>query len=98
MERTDETLTAAFAEVIRRRRVSAGLTQQQLAELADVSTRHISFVETNRRQPTMTIIAALSQGLGITLAEFAGEIEATWLAAKDVTGPEKLIERKPKRA
>ena len=36
----------------------------------------------------VTIIAALSQGLGITLAEFAGEIEATWLAARDVTGQE----------
>ena len=86
MDRTNDALTAAFAEVLLRRRRAANLTQEQLAEKADVSVRFISFLETKRRQPTLTIIAALSQGLGITLAEFAGEIEATWLAAKDVTG------------
>lgn len=86
MDRTDDALTAAFAEVLRRRRLAAGLTQEQLAAQADVSTRHISFMETQRRQPTLTIIAALSHGLGITLAEFAGDIEAT-RAAKDVSGP-----------
>ena len=86
MDRTNDALTAAFAEVLRRRRRAAALTQEQLAELADVSTRHISFLETQRRQPTLTIIAALSHGLGMTLEEFAGEIEATWRAAKDETG------------
>ena len=97
MDRTKDALTAAFAEVLRRRRRAIGLTQEQLAELADVSTRHISFLETQRRQPTLTIIAALSHGLGITLAELAGDIEATWLAAKDTTEPEMLTKRKAKR-
>lgn len=81
MDRTNEALTAAFAEVLRRRRITAGLTQEQLAELADVSVRHVSFLETQRRQPTLTIIAALSHGLGLTLAEFAGEVEAAWRGA-----------------
>lgn len=81
MDRTNKTLTVAFAEVLRRRRVAAGLTQEQLAELADVSVRHVSFLETKRRQPTLSVIAALSSGLGLTLAEFAGEIEAEWRAA-----------------
>lgn len=74
MDRTDEALTAAFAEVLRRRRRGVGLTQEQLAEQADVSVRFISFLETNRRQPTLTILAALSRGLSITLAEFASDI------------------------
>ena len=81
MDRNNEDLTAAFADVLRRRRVAAGLTQEQLAELADVSVRHVSFLETKRRQPTLSVIAALSSGLGLTLAEFAGEIEAEWRVA-----------------
>ena len=84
MDRTDEALTAAFAEVLRRRRQAAGLSQEKLAEQADVSVRFISFLENRRRQPTLTIIAALSRGLGITLAEFAGDIEAEVQAVKDV--------------
>jgi transcriptional regulator with XRE-family HTH domain len=84
MDRTDETLTAAFAEVLRRRRRAVGLTQEQLAEQADVSVRFISFLETNRRQPTLTILAALSRGLSITLAEFASDIEAELALAKHV--------------
>lgn len=88
MDRTNEALTAAFAAVLGRRRRAAGLTQEQLAETADVSARFIALLETRRRQPTLTMMAALSDGLGITLTEFAAEIEATWIAAKDVVGPE----------
>lgn len=84
MDRTDDALTAAFAEVLRRRRRATDLTQEQLAERAEVSVRFVSFLETKRRLPTLTIIAALSRGLGISLAEFAGDIEAELAAAKDV--------------
>lgn len=86
MDRTDEALAAAFAQTLRSKRLAAGLTQEQLAERADVSTRFISFLETQRRQPTLTAIAALSNGLGLTLAEFAGEIERALLVAKDSAG------------
>ena len=83
MERTNEALIRAFAEVLRRRRKAAGLTQEELASRADVSTRHISFLETARRQPTLTIMAALSEGLGVNLAEFAGEVEAEWRSGEE---------------
>jgi transcriptional regulator with XRE-family HTH domain len=69
---------------LRRRRRTAGLSQEKLAEQADVSVRFISFLETNRRQPTLSAMAALSRGLGVTLAEFAGDIEAELMAAKNV--------------
>ena len=49
-----------------------------------MSVRFISFLENGRRQPTLTVVVALSRGLGISLTEFAEDIEETWLAAKDV--------------
>ncbi|MBC7736832.1 MAG: helix-turn-helix transcriptional regulator [Candidatus Saccharibacteria bacterium] len=88
MDRTNEPLMSAFAEVLQRRRRAAGLTQEQLAEKADVSVRFISFLETRRRQPTLTVIAAISRGLGITMAEFAADIEATVAMAKGVRAPD----------
>ena len=63
-------------------------TQEQFAERADVSVRFISFLETNRRQPTLTMIAAISYGLGITMAGFAADIEATVAMARDMRGSE----------
>jgi transcriptional regulator with XRE-family HTH domain len=75
MERINHRLVAAFAEALVRRRRSAGLTQEELAGRADVSARHISFLETAKRQPSLTILAALSQGLGVSMSELAEEVE-----------------------
>ena len=82
METSNDQLTAAFSQVLRRRRRDAGLTQEQLSERADISTRHISFLETGRRQPTLSVMVALCGGLGVPLAEFAGEVESAWLATR----------------
>ena len=87
MDRTNATLTAAFAEVLRQTRSAAGLTQEHLAERADVSTRHISFLETGRRQPTLSIMVALSNGLGLTFVELAELVEAAWRRSKDFGQP-----------
>lgn len=80
MERSNERLVAAFAGVLRERRERAGLTQEDLAELADISARHVSFLETGRRQPTLTALAALSTGVGVSMAEMVQDIEDRYLA------------------
>lgn len=76
MDRTNEKLLTAFAEVLREVRQAAGLSQEDLADRADLSPRFISFLENRHRQPTLTVVMALSVGLGLTLEEFAGRVEA----------------------
>ena len=76
MERTNEKLVAAFAAALRHRRRAANLSQEELAARADVSARFISFLETKKRQPTLTIIAALSKGLGLSMSEFLQGLDA----------------------
>ncbi|WP_333815602.1 helix-turn-helix domain-containing protein [Tabrizicola sp.] len=68
MDRSNSALVAAFAEVLRERREHAGLTQEELAERADVSVRFISFLETGRRQPSLSALAAVSKGLGLPMS------------------------------
>jgi len=34
--------------------------------------RHISFIETRRRQPSLTILKTVSEGLGLTMSDFVG--------------------------
>lgn len=75
MERSNQNLLDAFAEALRQCRHEAGLSQEELAARADLSARHISFLETGKRQPSLTVLAALSRGLGMNLAQFAEVIE-----------------------
>lgn len=78
MERTNEPLLAAFATTLRSARTAAGLSQEDLAARADISARHISFLETRRRQPSLTILKAVSDGLGLTMSDFVGRIEEVY--------------------
>ena len=67
MHRSNEHLVAAFAHALREARQSAGLTQEDLAERSEVSVRFISMLETGRRQPSLSALAALSAGLGMSM-------------------------------
>lgn len=75
MDRSNEHLVAAFAETLRDARAQASLSQEDLAERSGVSVRFISFLETGRRQPSLSALAALSAGLGISMAHFIAETE-----------------------
>ena len=81
MERSNERLVAAFAGVLRERRERAGLTQEDLAERADVSARFVSYLETGRRQPTLTALAALSSGMGVSMSEIVRDLEERYVEA-----------------
>jgi transcriptional regulator with XRE-family HTH domain len=63
----DEPRTAG--ELIRFWRLRRRLSQLQLALDAEMSTRHLSFVETGRSQPSRQLLLHLSQHLDLPLAE-----------------------------
>lgn len=75
MDRSNEQLVSAFAGILRNFRERAGLSQEQLAERADVSARFISLLETGKRQPSLSALAALSGGLGVPMSEIIVALE-----------------------
>ena len=77
MERRNEKLVAAFAQVLRRRRKQAGLSQEELAYRAGVSTSYMSLLETRNRQPSLIVIDAISRELGTSMSDLLGEVEHT---------------------
>lgn len=72
---TDTELRDAFATVLRRRRHKLGINQEELAFRANVTRRFISLLETEKRQPTLSTLSALAQGLETTLSAFIIDIE-----------------------
>lgn len=85
MERSNEVLVAAFADTLRDHRERAGLTQEALAERSDLSARFVSFLETRRRQPSLTTLLAISQGLGTSMTTLVDEVEHRYRGAMDRT-------------
>ncbi|MEW2912298.1 helix-turn-helix transcriptional regulator [Leisingera sp. JC11] len=75
MDRQNEHLVAAFAAALVEQREKARLTQEELAERADVSARFISFLETGRRQPSLSALHALSKGLDMSMLDLVAEVE-----------------------
>lgn len=75
MDDTASHLLDAFARVLRRHRISGGLSQEELAHRAGLSMRYISLLESRKHQPTLATLNSLAQALGLSLAAFAAEIE-----------------------
>ena len=54
---------------MRKLREARGLTQEALAERADVSATYIGFVERGDNVPTLTIIIQIAKALGIRASD-----------------------------
>ena len=69
-----------FGERLRHWRQHRRLSQLDLAHVADVSTRHLSYVETGRASPSREMVLRLVDRLDIPLRERNGLLEAAGFA------------------
>lgn len=77
MDRQNEVLIKSFARALKRLRKQAGWSQEELAHRLDLSVSYISLLETENRQPTLTVIGAMAVVFEISMTEFIAEIEST---------------------
>src|SRR6478672_3786237 len=59
----------SFGELLREWRQRRRMSQLDLAAEAEVSTRHLSFVETGRSQPSREMVLRLTERLDVPLRE-----------------------------
>ena len=69
-------MAKAFATVLRRQRARRKITQETLAERADIASKMVSLIECNQRNPSLNVADSIAQGLGISLAQMIKEAEA----------------------
>ncbi|AKF05816.1 helix-turn-helix domain-containing protein [Sandaracinus amylolyticus] len=60
---------ARFGPMLKRFRGSRGLSQERLAEHAEVSPRHVSFLENGRAAPSREMVLVLASALDLPLRE-----------------------------
>ncbi len=65
----------AFGRALRRLRLAAGITQEQLGLESGVQRNFVSLIETGQNQPTITTIFKLARALGIKPSELVEEAE-----------------------
>lgn len=74
------TRLTSFGERLRHWRRRRQLSQQALADRADLSARHLSFLETGRAQPSREMVLRLSDRLGVPFRERNPLLEAAGYA------------------
>jgi len=67
---------ARFAQNLRDARLAKGLTQEALADAAELHRTHISLLEKAKRDPKLTTIAKLAEGLDTTPSQLLSGIGA----------------------
>ena len=79
---------SSIAQSLRDERTRAGLTLEQLAQRAELSTPHLSRLESGERQPSVAALLALSRALGVSMSTLLGERKgAPAIATYPLGGP-----------
>ena len=65
----------AFGQVLRKHRLAAGLSQEQLGLESGVQRNFISLIETGQNQPTITTIFKLAHALNLRPSKLVAEAE-----------------------
>jgi transcriptional regulator with XRE-family HTH domain len=64
-----------FGPTLRARRLSAGLTQERLAELAEITPIYVSELERGRYSPSLAVVERLARALGLRVSELRAAAE-----------------------
>jgi transcriptional regulator with XRE-family HTH domain len=66
---------ARFAANLRKARLSAGLSQEALADAAQMHRTEVSLLERSKREPRLSTIVRLSRALEVAPAELLADVK-----------------------
>ena len=64
-----------LGEEIRKARLNAKLTQEQLAHEAGVSRQYVSLLELNEKSPTVDVLMRICRAMGVSAARMLLKVE-----------------------
>jgi transcriptional regulator with XRE-family HTH domain len=69
MKEADASILLAFGQRLRAVRTATQISQEALAELAELDRTYISLLERGKRNPSLACVANLAQALNVTVSE-----------------------------
>ncbi|MDC0836959.1 MAG: helix-turn-helix transcriptional regulator [Limnospira sp. PMC 1291.21] len=75
MEKSKAKTLKALGFLIRQHRMAVGISQEELGLRCDLDRTYISGLERGVRNPSLTAIVALAEGLGITVSQLLDNLE-----------------------
>ncbi len=76
MSQIREPILLSLGKLIKHKRKAQKLSQEQLGFLSNLDRTYISGVERGIRNPSLTALVSLANGLGITVSELLKDLEA----------------------
>lgn len=71
----DAGVAAAFGSVVREARLAAGISQEALAQMAQVERSYFGRIERGQSQPTLYVVLKLAAALGQEAAALVAHLE-----------------------
>ena len=71
----DRSVSLAFGAVVRKHRTAKGLSQEALAESADIHHTHVGLIERGQRNASLDVAYRVARALGRPLSALIGEAE-----------------------
>lgn len=75
MARKNRNIDQSFGDALRRRRLEAGLSQEELAHRCDLHRTYISMLERGLKSPSLGVVKRLSGAVGVEAWELVREAE-----------------------
>ncbi|MBK9345219.1 MAG: helix-turn-helix transcriptional regulator [Burkholderiales bacterium] len=80
----NQALINALATEIKLRRRALGFSQEDLAGHCQLDRPYISLIEVGRKQPTLSVLLRLADGLQYSMSEFMGLVQERYLLEREV--------------
>lgn len=65
----------SLGEELRKARIAAGLTQEELAFRAEISRNYVSLLELGEKSPTIQVLLRVCESLGVKASKIVAKIE-----------------------
>lgn len=73
--RSTTTIRSVIGDELRKARLAAGLSQEKLGFLAEVSRNYVSMVELNQNSPTVATLLRMCHALGVRAGALVSKVE-----------------------
>jgi transcriptional regulator with XRE-family HTH domain len=71
----DRKISLAFGAIVRKHRIAGGLSQEALAERADIHHTHVGLIERGQRNASLDVADRVARALGLPLSRLIAEAE-----------------------